>query len=136
VDRFEALARLTGAQVAHLATVRPDGRPHLVPITFAVVGGNLVTAVDHKPKTTQDLQRLKNIEINPNVSVLVDHYDEDWNRLWWVRVDGRAEIRPGDKTAVAALTEKYPQYRERHLEGLVIVISPDRVASWEARGAS
>ena len=136
MDRFEALARLTGEQVAHLATVRPDGRPHLVPITFAVVGGNVVTAVDHKPKTTQDLQRLKNIEINPSVSVLVDHYDENWGRLWWVRLDGPADVHHRGEVyeqGIQALLEKYPQYRERRPDGPLIAISQDRVVGWESR---
>ena len=136
MDRFEALARLTGAQVAHLATVRPDGRPHLIPITFAVVAANIVTAVDHKPKTTQDLQRLKNIEINPSVSVLVDHYDENWERLWWVRVDGPADVhhRGGIyEQGIAALVDKYPQYRARRPDGPLIAISQDRVVRWESK---
>ncbi len=84
--------RLAQARVARLATVRPEGHPHIVPITFAFEGGTIVTAIDHKPKTTTALQRLKNIEARPVVSVIIDHYEDDWSRLWWVRGDGTAEI--------------------------------------------
>jgi len=135
MDRDEALTRLAGARVARLATVRPDGRPHVIPVTFAVVGGNVVTSVDHKPKTTRDLQRLANIEANGFGSVLADHYDEDWEWLWWVRVDGRASIHDEGEVYVGgieALVEKYPQYRERRPDGPLITISQDRVISWES----
>jgi PPOX class probable F420-dependent enzyme len=135
VDRAEALIRLAAAPSGHLATIRPDGRPHIVVVTFAVTGGNIVTAIDHKPKTTSRLQRLINIEANRSVSFLVDEYDEDWSRLWWVRVDGPAsthhsgEIREG---AIEALAAKYPQYAERQPEGPVIAISQDRITGWES----
>ena len=75
-----------------MATVTPDGRPHLVPVVFAVHEEVIYTAVDAKPKTTQRLRRLANIERNPQVTLLVDHYDEDWTQLWWVRADGVATI--------------------------------------------
>jgi len=92
----------TGASVARLATVRPDGRPHLVPIVFAVAGDVIVTAVDEvKPKRTRALARLANIAAEPRVSVLADHYDEDWTRLWWVRADGTATVVGSDADAVA-----------------------------------
>jgi PPOX class probable F420-dependent enzyme len=135
MDRREALARLAGARVAHLATVRPDGGPHVVPVTIAVVGGNIVTAVDHKPKTTRDLQRLANIEVNRVVSVLADHYSEDWERLWWVRVDGPASIHHKGEVyegGIQALVEKYPQYSQRAPDGPLIAISQDRIVSWES----
>jgi PPOX class probable F420-dependent enzyme len=135
MDRHEALARLAGARVAHLATVRPDGWPHVVPVTFAVLGGNIVTAVDDKPKTTRDLQRLANIEVNHVVSVLADHYSEDWERLWWVRVDGAASIHHKGEVyeeGIQALVEKYPQYSQRAPDGPLIAISQDRIVSWES----
>ncbi|HUG07350.1 MAG TPA: TIGR03668 family PPOX class F420-dependent oxidoreductase [Acidimicrobiia bacterium] len=135
MDRHEALTRLAGARVARLATVRPDGRPHVVPITFAIVGDNIVTAVDHKPKTTRDLQRLANIEANQFASVLADHYDEDWERLWWVRVDGPASIHhQGEiyEASIEALLDKYPQYTERAPDGPLIAVSQDSVVSWES----
>lgn len=134
MDRTEAMARLAQARVAHLATVRPDGGPHVVPVTFAVVGGNIVTAIDQKPKTTRDLQRLENIRANRVVSLLADHYDENWNRLWWVRVDGPASMHEGGRifeNGIEALAEKYPQYREQAPDGPLIAISQDRVVAWE-----
>lgn len=133
MDRAEALIRIAGAPIGHLATVRPDGRPHVVVVTFALTRRNVVTAIDHKPKTTERLQRLANIESNRIVSFLVDHYESDWDRLWWVRVDGPASIHDrGDlrDEAVDALTAKYRQYRSRPPQGPVIAISPDRVSGW------
>ena len=87
---FDPDARFAQSPVARLATVGADGRPHLVPVVFAVHEQVIYSAVDAKPKTTQRLRRLANIESNPQVSLLVDHYDEDWTRLWWVRADGDA----------------------------------------------
>lgn len=136
--RAEALSRLAASRSGHLATVRPDGRPHLVVVTFALIDDLVVTAIDHKPKTTQRLQRLVNIETNPDVSFLADHYaDDSWDTLWWVRVDGRAAIHEDGSQrihAVEALVEKYDQYRDHPPEGPVIVISPDRVSSWASNG--
>ncbi|MCA1674649.1 MAG: TIGR03668 family PPOX class F420-dependent oxidoreductase, partial [Actinobacteria bacterium] len=86
--------RATRAPVARLATVRPDGLPHVVPVTFALDHDTLVTAIDQKPKTTTSLQRLKNIEAHPFASVIIDHYEDDWSRLWWVRGDGTARVVP------------------------------------------
>ena len=114
LDGEEARARLAAARVARLATAGSDGLPHLVPVTFAVDGDRIFTAVDQKPKTTPNLRRLRNIRENPRVALLADHYAEDWDTLWWVRVDGRASIltdgaalqRPLD-----LLAERYQQYR-------------------------
>jgi PPOX class probable F420-dependent enzyme len=132
--------RVAAARVARLATVRPDGRPHVVPVTFAPVGADvIVTAVDHKPKRTHDLQRLRNIEANPEVSLLVDHYDEDWTTLWWVRVDAAARVvhhEPERSRLVAALVEKYAAYAGRPPEGPVVVMAVHRVASWNVDRAS
>jgi PPOX class probable F420-dependent enzyme len=130
------LIRLDGARVGHLATVKADGAPHIVPMVFAMVGDSVVTAVDWKPKAGRRLQRLRNIEANPAVSFMVDGYSDDWDRLWWVRVDGTAIIHSrGDQweTAIAALREKYPQYRDRPPEGEVIRITPSRVSSWVSK---
>jgi len=127
--------RVTQARVARLATVLPDGGPHIVPITFAVDGDTIVTAVDHKPKTTTSLQRLKNIEANPVASVLVDHYEDDWSRLWWVRGDGDARIvfdGHDHALAVSLLAAKYEPYRDRLLQGPVIAITVTRWSSWSS----
>ncbi len=124
---------VTSAPVARLATLAPDGRPHVVPITFAVDGNRVITAVDHKPKTTRRLQRLRNITDNPLAAVLVDHYEDDWSRLWWVRGDGRARVvQEGAEweDAVSALAYKYMQYRGNAPEGPAIILTVDRWVTW------
>ncbi|MGH3649737.1 MAG: TIGR03668 family PPOX class F420-dependent oxidoreductase [Acidimicrobiia bacterium] len=133
VDRTEALAFLESSRVGHLATVRPDGGPHVVPITFARTGEVIVTMIDHKPKSTMRLQRLANIEANPEVSLLVDEWSEDWRSLRWVRVDGTALIHERDdmwRESRMALLAKYDQYRDQPPQGPAIVISIDRVVTW------
>lgn len=127
------LDRLAGARVASLATVRPDGRPHVVPVTFALASGDVVIAVDHKPKTTRRLQRIVNVETNPGVSLLAEHWSEDWRHLWWVRVDGTAAVLETDDEAIDALVTKYEQYRGRRPQGPVIRIRIDSVTGWSAR---
>jgi len=140
VNAQESRSLFAAARVAHLATADARGRPHLVPITFALVGEDtIVTAVDHKPKRTIALRRLANIAENPAVAVLVDHYDDDWAELWWARADGRARVlaapaasRPA---AIAALAQRYEQYRERPLAGAIIAIEVTRWSGWRARVA-
>ena len=110
--------------------------PHLVPVVFAVPDHRsdlLYTAVDAKPKTTQRLRRLVNIERNPAVSLLVDHYDDDWSQLWWVRADGVAAIHHSGvemATGYALLRQKYRQYERLALDGPVVTIEVHRWASW------
>lgn len=122
------------AQVARLATVRPDGRPHLVPVTFTLFSPTeVVTAVDHKPKRSTNLQRLGNIEANPQVCLLIDHYDDDWSRLWWLRLDGSARVirhEPDRSSLAEALARKYEAYASRPPTGPVIAIDVVSVASW------
>jgi PPOX class probable F420-dependent enzyme len=121
--------RLATARVGRLATVTADGRPHVVPVCFALDAGRIYTAVDAKPKTTQALRRLENVRASGRASLLVDHYEEDWSRLWWVRVDGAAEVlEPG--VGLEVLAAKYEQYRAAPPAGPVIAISPDRWRSW------
>ncbi len=127
--------RIATMNVARLATVSRDGRPHIVPITFAATDEALYFAVDRKPKKTTDLQRLRNIEANPAVSVLFDHYDDDWNNLWWVRIDGHARVvreGPDFNEAIALLTERYPQYRTATPGGPAVKITIDRMSGWSA----
>jgi PPOX class probable F420-dependent enzyme len=119
------------ARVARLATVDPQGRPHVVPICFALEGEMLYTVVDEKPKRTHRLQRLRNIEANPRVEVVIDEYDEDWSRLWWVRLRGSARV-VDDPHAVELLSEKYPQYRECPPSGPVIAVSIHERIAWTA----
>jgi PPOX class probable F420-dependent enzyme len=134
VDAGEARALFATAPVARLATVDAEGRPHLVAITFAVDGDEIVTAVDHKPKRTTRLRRLDNIEANPRVSVLADHYEDDWSKLWWARGDGLARIvgpgAPEHERAISGLAAHYPQYEERRPSDSVIVISVLRWSGW------
>lgn len=137
MGEFDPKARLTRSQVARLATVTPDGLPHLVPVVFAVPDGEdmVYTAVDAKPKATRRLRRLANIERNPQVSLLVDQYADDWTQLWWVRVDGTATIHadgPAMESAYRLLRAKYPQYQSVSLNGPVIAISVLRWSSWHA----
>ncbi|OMC51167.1 PPOX class F420-dependent oxidoreductase [Mycobacterium sp. IS-2888] len=141
MGEFDPLVRFTQSPVARLATVAPDGRPHLVPVVFALDDdaagdhGVVYTAVDAKPKTTQRLRRLANIESNPQVSLLVDHYADDWTRLWWVRADGVAAIHsdgPAMHTGYRLLRAKYPQYQSVSLNGAVIAVTVRRWASWHA----
>ena len=123
------------ARVARLSTVRPDGSPHIVPITFALFGDTVVTAVDDKPKRTYDLQRLRNLAERPAASLLVDHYDDDWSTLWWVRLDGDAQVlydEPRRRDALAPLIAKYEQYVELAPSGPVIVLTVRLTTSWAA----
>jgi PPOX class probable F420-dependent enzyme len=131
----EARARLAAARVARLATVDGGGRPHVVPVTFALdaPGDSIVIVVDHKPKRTTDLKRLRNMRGNPRVAVLADHYEDDWTRLWWVRADGLARViedEAGRAEPVGRLRAKYPQYRETVPTGPVIAIAITAVSGW------
>jgi len=127
--------RLGEARVAHLATADAEGRPHVVPIAFAHDDENLYFAVDDKPKRSRNLKRLRNIAGNPRVSVLVDHYEDDWTRLWWVRLDGVAHVLVHDaeaQRAIDLLARKYPQYRDARPPGPVVAITIQRMAGWAA----
>jgi PPOX class probable F420-dependent enzyme len=120
------------ARVARLATVDAESRPHVVPICFALDGETLYTAVDEKPKRTRALKRLRNIEQNPWVEILIDHYEEDWTKLWWVRLRGRARVVERDERALALLAEKYPQYGGAPPRGPIIVVGIDARSEWRA----
>ena len=148
LDAASARQRFAGVRVARLATVGPDGRPHVVPLTFALGGAPgpgpdsradcIYSAVDFKPKSSTDLRRLRNIRANPRVAVLADHYEDDWGRLWWVRADGRAAILDDPAAmapALALLAGRYPQYRDQPPGGPVISIRVTRWTGWAARPA-
>ena len=129
----EARQRLAGARVARLATVSAEGQPHLVPVTFAVDGDSIYIAIDHKPKTTTRLKRLANITANPQVTLLADHYDDDWTQLWWSRADGHATVlSPGRATEapVARLAARYSQYQDTPPTGPVIAITVTTWTGW------
>jgi len=143
VGEFDPKVRFTRSPVARLGTVRPDGTPHLVPVVFAVdwtvpAEPIIFTAVDAKPKTTQRLRRLANIESNAAASVFVDHYADDWTQLWWVRADGVAAVHH-DGAAMQAgyglLRAKYAQYQSVSLDGPVIAIAVRRWSSWQGASA-
>ena len=121
--------RVAHARVGRLATVTPAGRPHIVPVCFALHDGRIVTAVDAKPKATTELARLENVRATGRAGLLVDHYEEDWTRLWWVRVDGPAAVLEDD-AAIDALVAKYDQYRAQRPAGQVIEIAPETWRSW------
>ena len=135
VSQFDPAARFAQSTVARLATVTPDGIPHLVPVVFAVDHDLIYTAVDAKPKTTQRLRRLTNIQHNAAVSLLVDHYVDDWTQLWWARADGVASIHHDDEvmhTGYRLLRAKYAQYQSVPLTGPVIVVAVRRWSGWHA----
>lgn len=132
---------VAGARVARLATVGPDGTPHVVPICHAFVrdGHGLVFALDEKPKRVapRRLKRVRNIRANPTASLVVDRYSERWAELGWVRVTGPAGlVEPDDPIhaeGIDALREKYPQYADHDLsERPLVRIDPHRVRSWGA----
>jgi len=145
----EARRRLATAPVARLAPVaaaRPATAtaatapaaavvPHIIPVTFVLAGDRIFSAVDAKPKTTRQLQRLRNIRASPGVAVLADHYEDDWTKLWWVRADGRAGILedPAETAGpIRALIQRYPQYRGQPPTGPVIAIAVERWTGWAA----
>ncbi len=130
-------ALLSRWPVARLVTLGADGRPAPVPIVFARAGAALFSPIDGKPKGSAELARERNLRADPRVAVLLDHYDEDWERLWWLRVDGRAALVPASAHAHAldALRAKYPQYARVPLssgEPRLLRISIERVSSWRA----
>jgi PPOX class probable F420-dependent enzyme len=123
------------APVGRLATVRSDGHPHVVPICFVITDDVVYSAVDHKPKRHRQLQRVSNITATGTASLLVDEYDDDWSRLWWVRLDGRARL-VDDATeaerAIRGLSDKYPQYRDQPPSGPVLAVDVERWVGWSA----
>ena len=124
-----------GARVARLATIDRDGRPHLVPIVFALEGETLYSAVDRKPKLSRTLRRIENARVRPDVTVLVDHYEDDWSRLWWIRLRGNARVLDeGEERerALQLLATKYPQYRRVPPDGPVLAVDVNDVREWSA----
>ena len=133
----DARARFAAEPVARMATADARGLPHIVPVTFAVDGDRVVTAVDGKPKRGGRLRRLENIAANRRVSLLVDHYHEDWRRLWWVRADGTARIVDEGRELTRALDllrDRYLQYRQVELIGPAIIVEVESWVGWAAAG--
>ena len=139
MDDEQARARFGAARVARLATLRPDGAPHLVPVVFAVVEDVVYSAVDAKPKRTTALRRLANAAADPRVSLLADAYAEDWSRLWWVRADGTARVLDAageeGREAVDRLVARYPQYLAARPAGPVLAVDVARWTGWSAAPA-
>jgi PPOX class probable F420-dependent enzyme len=134
-DAIVLRERVRAALVARLATIDADGRPHLVPIVFALAGDTIYSAVDDKPKRSRQLRRIENARERPEVTVLVDHYEDDWSRLWWVRLRGRARVLDdGDEAeqALAFLSEKYRQYRHEPPGRPVLAIDVVEWRGWAA----
>ncbi len=132
-DRARSL--VAEARVARLATIDPDGRPNLVPFCFALQGDTIFSSVDGKPKERRRLQRAANVERDPRLTVIVDRYDEDWDRVWWVRVRGLGRILdegPEYEGALAVLTAKYPQYTEDPPPGPALAIQAVGWRGWSA----
>ena len=127
---------IRSARVAHLATADREGQPHVIPICFAFDGEELYSPIDEKPKKRLPLllKRIKNIRENPHVSVVVDRYDDDWRRLAYVLITGRAKVLVKGQRhhrAVLLLRRKYPQYRHMAIhQRPMIQIKPTRVSSW------
>ena len=124
--------RVHEARVGRLATVRPDGRPHVVPCCFAIEGEVIYSAVDAKPKASLALRRLENVRVTPSVSLLIDHYAEDWSTLWWIRLDGSARVIESGgprERALDHLRSKYEQYVWERPPGPVIAID---ITAWRA----
>lgn len=136
LDDARRRERLAAAPVARLATLRADGTPRLVPFTFVLLGDLICSAVDDvKPKSSTRLARLDDVRRDPRVALVADHYAEDWSTLWWVRVDGTAEVHETGEVraeALSALCAKYPQYAAAPPDGPVLVITPDRWSGWTA----
>jgi|TARA_B110000116_G_scaffold111316_1_gene96559 PPOX class probable F420-dependent enzyme len=130
-DRF-----LRSARAGHLATADANGQPHVIPVCYVFDGQTIYSVLDAKPKTTslRQLRRVRNILANPHVSLVVDHYEEDWTRLQYVMVTGDAELLESGEEwnrAIAMLREKYPQYQSMDLgESPVIKITPARFVPW------
>ncbi len=134
-DPVELRRRVAEARVARLATIGAAGRPHLVPIVFVLRDDTLYSAVDAKPKRSRKLQRIENARREPDVTVLIDHYDDDWTRLWWARLRGRARVLDGGEEAARALAlliAKYEQYREAPPGLPVLAVDIDEWRGWAA----
>jgi PPOX class probable F420-dependent enzyme len=139
VQTAELRSRFASSAIARLATVRPDGAPHVVPVVFALVDATVYSAVDAKPKRTPRLQRLANVRADPRCALLVDHYEDDWSRLWWVRADGTAAIVDDPAAAhpgVRALADRHPQYREEPPAGPLLVVTVERWSGWSSASRS
>jgi PPOX class probable F420-dependent enzyme len=135
----EARARFATVPVVRLGTADGHGRPHVVVATFAVDGDTIYTAVDQKPKSGRTLKRLRNVGENPVVTMLADHYSDDWETLWWVRADGQAAILTDQRQMAAPLrllANRYWQYRQTPPPGPVLAVTVERWTGWTGAPAT
>src|SRR3954454_14863873 len=133
METAELRRRFAASHVARLSTDRPDGGPHVVPLVFALVGDTVFSAVDAKPKRSTALQRIADVRAEPRCALLVDHYEDDWRRLWWGRADGRGEGVDDPSVAhpgMEALVQRFPQYRDEPPSGPLLVITVERWSGW------
>ena len=133
METAELRRRFAASPVARLSTVRQDGGPHVVPVVFALVGDTAFSAVDAKPKRTTELQRLANVRAEPRCALLVDHYEDDWRRLWWVRADGVGAVvdsPTADHPGIQALVQRFSQYRDEPPSGPLLVVTVQRWSGW------
>jgi PPOX class probable F420-dependent enzyme len=130
-----ALALLEAERVARLAYLGDDDRPRVLPVTFALAGGAVFSAIDDKPKRKPEPARVRYLRRRPDAALCVDRYDDDWSRLAWVQLLGVVEVlEVGDASAgLAALTARYAPYRERRPPGPVLRLAPERALHWRAR---
>lgn len=132
---------LAAAPVGHLATVDSHGMPHVIPVCYVLDGQFLYSALDQKPKRAPvtRLRRVRNIQANPNVALVVDHYEADWSRLWYILVTGQAELLRDDaerSRAIGLLRQKYPQYQDMDIDqNPVIKIIPSKIIPWDSGAA-
>lgn len=130
------VALLREAPLGHLSTSSASGRPHVIPFCFACDGVSIYSVLDAKPKAAElhKLRRVRNILENPRVAVVLDHYEADWSKLWYLLIHGRAELLESGAEATEAvriLREKYPQYRNMDIDGNPVVkITPQRATGW------
>ena len=131
-----ALGLLHDARVAHLGMVDESGRPRVLPVTYAVLGGEIYSAVDEKPKRRPgaELARVRWLRERPRCALTVDRYDDDWSRLAWVQVLATAGVLDagGQEEALRALAARYPAYADRPPPGPLLRLRPERVVGWRA----
>jgi PPOX class probable F420-dependent enzyme len=135
MDPEEMRRRVAAARVGRLATLDPEGRLHVVPVCFALEGETLYSAVDEKPKRSRRLKRLENVRAHPDIAVLVDEYEEDWTKLWWVRLRGSARVVEAGaehEHALVLLEAKYEQYRRTRPAGPVVAVALTEWRGWAA----
>jgi PPOX class probable F420-dependent enzyme len=133
MDEDEMRRRVAAARVGRVTTIDPDGSPNVVPFVFVLDGDTLYSSVDEKPKRTKELRRLANLRRDPRFMVLVDHYEEDWPTVWWVRLRGRGRVidaGPERERALRLLREKYSQYEQEAPQGAVVALDVEEWRGW------